>query len=134
MPAKSPFVVSPQWLSDRLERSDTTIVDGSWYLPDMKRDAKAEYKAGHIPGAVFFDVDAIADTTSGLPHMLPQAKEFARIAGAMGIADTGTIVVYDGRGLFSAARVWWTFRIFCASNVYILDGGLPAWKASGYSR
>ena len=133
MPAKSPFVVSPQWLSDRLERSDTTVVDGSWYLPDMKRDAKAEYKAGHIPGAVFFDVDAIADTTSGLPHMLPQAKEFARIAGAMGIADTDTIVVYDGLGLFSAARVWWTFRIFGASNVYILDGGLPAWKASGYS-
>jgi thiosulfate/3-mercaptopyruvate sulfurtransferase len=132
MPAKSPFVVSPQWLFERLERLDTIVVDGSWYLPDMKRDAKAEYSAGHIPGAVFFDVDAIADTSSGLPHMLPKPEEFGRIAGTMGIADTDTIVVYDGLGLFSAARVWWTFRMFGATNVYILDGGLPAWKASGF--
>jgi thiosulfate/3-mercaptopyruvate sulfurtransferase len=133
MPAKSPFVVSPEWLFERLQRPDTVVVDGSWYLPDMKRDAKAEFAAEHIPGAVFFDVDAIADTASGLPHMLPKADEFARIAGAMGIANTDTIVVYDGLGLFSAARVWWTFRMFGASNVYILDGGLPAWKSSGYA-
>jgi thiosulfate/3-mercaptopyruvate sulfurtransferase len=131
MATKSPFLVSPHWLSGRLEQPETVVVDGSWYLPDMKRDAKAEFAAAHIPGAVFFDIDAIADTSSSLPHMLPAADDFARIAGAMGIAETDTIVVYDGHGLFSAARVWWTFRIFGARNVYILDGGLPAWTAAG---
>lgn len=132
MPAKSPFIVSPQWLSDRLAQPGTVVVDGSWYLPDMKRDAKTEYAAAHIPGAVFFDIDGIADTSSGLPHMLPGAEEFAAIAGAMGIAESDTIIVYDGLGLFSAARVWWTFRMFGARDVYILDGGLPAWIAAGF--
>lgn len=131
MTAKSPFVVSPQWLFERLGKTETVVVDGSWYLPDMKRDAKAEYDAAHIPRAVFFDIDAIADTSSGLPHMLPGAEEFAAIAGGMGIAETDTIVVYDCHGLFSAARVWWTFRMFGARNVFILDGGLPAWFAAG---
>lgn len=132
MPVKSPFVVSPQWLLERLGRPNTVVVDGSWYLPDMKRDAEAEYSGEHIPGAVFFDVDANADTSSTLPHMLPQADEFSRIAGELGICETDIIVVYDGLGLFSAARVWWTFRMFGATQVFILDGGLPAWKASGF--
>ncbi|MGB8819270.1 MAG: 3-mercaptopyruvate sulfurtransferase [Rhizobiaceae bacterium] len=131
--AKSPFVVSVEWLADRLGKPDVVVVDGSWYLPDANRNGKAEYVEAHIPGAVFFDIDAIADTASGLPHMLPAPEDFARVAGAMGIADTDTIVIYDGAGLFSAARVWWTFRTFGAQNVFILDGGMPAWKAGGFA-
>src|SRR6202035_5795728 len=95
----------------------------------MQRDAAAEYLAGHILGAVRFDIDAIADHSNPLPHMLPDATQFARDVGALGIADTDTIVVYDGAGLYSAPRVWWTFRLFGAENVFILDGGLPKWKA-----
>jgi thiosulfate/3-mercaptopyruvate sulfurtransferase len=131
VPENNKNLVSPQWLAARMGQADLAIVDASWYLPDHKRDAKAEYAAGHIEGAVFFDVDGIADQSSGLPHMLPTEIEFAQIVGAMGISETDTIVVYDGLGLFSAARVWWTFRVFGARKVYILDGGLPAWVAQG---
>ncbi len=131
MPDKNPHLVTPQWLASRLGQADISIIDASWYLPDHKRDAKAEYAASHIPGAVHFDVDAIADHKSGLPHMLPSEKAFAKAAGEMGIASDDTIIVYDGLGLFSAARVWWTFRVFGATKVYILDGGFPAWVASG---
>jgi thiosulfate/3-mercaptopyruvate sulfurtransferase len=130
-PPSSRWLVSTNWLADRLASPDVTIVDGSFYLPALKRDAAAEYRAGHIPGAVRFDIDAIADHSNPLPHMLPSAEQFAREAGALGIADTDTIVVYDGIGLGGAPRVWWTFRIFGASNVFILDGGLPKWKAEG---
>jgi thiosulfate/3-mercaptopyruvate sulfurtransferase len=97
----------------------------------MQRDAAAEYLAGHIPGAVRFDIDAIADPSNPLPHMLPSAEQFAREVGALGIADTDTIVAYEGGPLFSAPRVWWTFRLFGAEKVFILDGGLPKWKAEG---
>ena len=107
------------------------VVDGSYYLPPQKRDAKAEYLAGHIPGAVFFDIDAICDHSSDLPHMLPGPDQFGEDVGKLGIGDNDTIVVYDATGLYSAARIWWTFRIFGAKNVFILDGGLPAWKAEG---
>lgn len=131
MQSDNPFFVSPEWLLARLDDPSVKIVDGSWYLPDHKRDAKAEYEAEHIPGAVFFDIDAIADTSTGLPHMLPTAEKFSRIAGGMGISDQDTIVVYDGLGLFSAPRVWWTFRIFGAKHVFILSGGLPVWKDDG---
>jgi len=134
MPNDAPssrWLVSTDWLAARLSASDTTVVDGSFYLPALKRDAAAEYLAGHIPGAVRFDIDAIADHSNPLPHMLPSAEQFAREAGALGIADTDTIVVYDGIGLGGAPRVWWTFRIFGARNVFILDGGLPKWKAEG---
>src|SRR2546429_7288992 len=130
-PANSRWLVSTDWLAERLGMPDTVIVDGSFYLPAMKRDAGAEYLAGHIPGAVRFDIDAIADHANPLPHMLPSAEQFARDVGALGIADTDTIVVYDGVGLFSAPRVWWTFRLFGADKVFILDGGLPEWKAEG---
>ena len=128
---KSPsrWLVSTDWLAGRLAAPDTVVVDGSYYLPAMQRDAAAEYLAGHIPGAVRFDIDAIADHSNPLPHMLPDASQFARDAGALGIADTDTIVVYDGAGMFSAPRVWWTFRLFGAEKVFILDGGLPKWKA-----
>jgi thiosulfate/3-mercaptopyruvate sulfurtransferase len=127
----SRWLVSSDWLAQRLSAPEVTIVDGSFYLPALKRDAAAEYLAGHIPGAVRFDIDAIADHSNPLPHMLPSAEQFAREVGALGIADTDTIVVYDGAGLGGSPRVWWTFRIFGAKNVFILDGGLPKWKAEG---
>jgi thiosulfate/3-mercaptopyruvate sulfurtransferase len=125
-----PFV-STAWLQERLDDSDVVVVDGSWYLPTQNRDPNAEYLAGHIPGAVRFDIDTVKDASSPLPHMLPSPEEFARTAGAMGISQTMTIVVYDGSGLFAAPRVRWTFRAFGARNVSILDGGFPAWTAEG---
>jgi thiosulfate/3-mercaptopyruvate sulfurtransferase len=127
----SPWLVSTEWLATRLGTPDIVPVDGSFYLPALKRDAAAEYLAGHIPGAVRFDIDAIADHSNPLPHMLPSAEQFARDVGALGIADTDTIVVYDGIGLGGAPRVWWTLRLFGAEQVFILDGGLPKWKAEG---
>ena len=107
------------------------VVDGSFFLPTQQRDAHAEYRDGHIPGAVFFDIEAIADHSTELPHMLPGPTQFGEVAGALGIGDGDTIVVYDSIGLYSAPRVWWTFRIFGAKKVCILDGGLPRWKAEG---
>src|SRR5262245_59333601 len=118
-------------LAQRLGAPDTVVVDGSFYLPALKRDAKAEYLAAHIPGAVFFDIDAIADHSTNLPHMLPSAVQFSQDVGQLGIGKDDTIVVYDGAGLGGAPRVWWTFRTFGAGNVFILDGGLPKWKAEG---
>jgi thiosulfate/3-mercaptopyruvate sulfurtransferase len=109
------------------------VVDGSFYLPAMRRDAAAEYLDGHIPGAVRFDIDAIADHAQDLPHMLPSRETFASMVGALGIADTDSIVVYDGAGLFSAPRVWWTFRVFGAEKVFILEGGMPNGKAKTVS-
>jgi thiosulfate/3-mercaptopyruvate sulfurtransferase len=106
-------------------------VDGSFYLPAQNRNGQAEYLAGHIPGAVFFDIDGIADKTSPLPHMLPSEAEFSAAVGALGIGDGDTIVVYDGAGLGGAPRVWWTFRVFGMQNVFILDGGFPQWIAEG---
>jgi thiosulfate/3-mercaptopyruvate sulfurtransferase len=128
---KNPLV-SAEWLNTHLKQTDLVVLDCSWYLPAHKRDAKAEYKEGHIAGAQFFDIDAISDHTCSLPHMLPSANDFAKDVSAMGISNQSTIVIYDGLGLFSAPRVWWTFLVFGAKNVYILDGGLPAWKAKGY--
>jgi len=107
------------------------VVDGSWYLPSMNRDPQAEYLEAHIPGAVRFDIDMVRDETSALPHMLPTPEQFGRQAGALGIGDGMKIVVYDGAGLFSAPRVWWTFKVFGARDVSILEGGFPAWRAEG---
>src|SRR3977135_2532939 len=132
MPNESPtsrWLGTTDWLAERLGAPTTVAVDGSFYLPAMKRDAAAEYLAGHIPGAVRFDIDAIADHSNPLPHMLPDTKQFAREVGALGIGNGDMIVVYDGAGMFSAPRVWWTFRLFGAENVFILDGGFPKWKA-----
>jgi thiosulfate/3-mercaptopyruvate sulfurtransferase len=123
---------STKWLADNLGK--VAVVDGAFHLPTQNRDARAEYLAAHIPGAVFFDINAIADHSTDLPHMLPGPDQFGAAMGALGIADTDTIVVYDsydGTGSFSAPRVWWTFRIFGAKNVFILDGGISAWKAEG---
>jgi thiosulfate/3-mercaptopyruvate sulfurtransferase len=125
----SRWLKSTEWLAGELGKPNIVVVDGSYYLSTQKRDAKAEYIAAHIPGAVFFDINGISDTSTDLPHMLPGPDQFGEAVGKLGIAETDTIVVYDGTGLYSAPRVWWSFRIFGAKNVFILDGGFPAWKA-----
>ena len=128
---QNPFLIGPAQLAEHLGRPGVAVVDASWYLPAQKRFARAEYEAGHIPGAVFFDQDAVVDPASSLPHALPPETVFAEAAGQMGIAETDTVVVYDGMGLFSAPRVWWMFRSFGAKDVRLLDGGFPAWQAAG---
>ena len=128
-PLPSRWLVSTDWLADHLRDRNLVVVDGSYVLPTQQRDVHAEYRGGHIPGAVFFDIEAISDHSTDLPHMLPGPTQFGEAAGALGIGDGDTVVVYDSAGLYSAARVWWTFRLFGAKDVYILDGGLPRWKA-----
>jgi thiosulfate/3-mercaptopyruvate sulfurtransferase len=130
MTEQSNFVTGA-WLAERLGRDDIAVVDGSWYLPAMQRDPEAEYRDGHIPGAVRFDIDSVRDIKSALPHMLPSPEVFAKVVGALGIGDDTTVVVYDGAGLFSAPRVWWTFKIFGARKVFVLTGGMSQWKAEG---
>lgn len=125
-------LVTPAWLFERLGDPSIVILDGSYYLPAAKRDAEAEYRAEHIPGAIRFDIDVVKDRNSPLPHMLPEADEFATAVGLMGISDEHQIVVYDGAGIFASPRVAWTFRTFGARRVAVLDGGLPAWRAAGY--
>lgn len=125
---QSPFVTT-DWLAQNLADPAIVVVDASWHMPNAARNAQAEYLDGHIPGAVFFDIDTIADTSTDLPHMLPSPEDFARMVGALGISNTHKIVVYDETGLFSASRVWWTFRTFGAENVFILEGGGPKWRS-----
>jgi thiosulfate/3-mercaptopyruvate sulfurtransferase len=127
----SRWLVSTEWLADHLSAPDVVVADASYYLATMKRDAQAEYLAAHIPGAVRFDIDAIKDHSNPLPHMMPSGQEFSAGVGKLGIGDGQTIVVYDGLGLYGAARAWWMFRVFGATRVYVLDGGLPKWKAEG---
>lgn len=122
-------LVSAQWLAERLGTPGLVIIDGSWYLPALNRDPHKEYLEGHIPGAVFFDLDAISSHATDLPHMMPEPPEFASAMRKLGISDGATIIVYDGLGLFSAPRVWWMLKAFGARDVHVLDGGLPAWKA-----
>ncbi len=124
-------LVSTDWLAAHLKDPDLRVLDASWYLPDMARDARAEYEAGHIPGARFFDIDEIADQRSGLPHMAPPPEKFISRMRAMGVGDGHQVVVYDGAGIFSAPRVWWTFRLMGKTDVAVLDGGLPKWRAEG---
>ena len=128
----NPFLVDTDWLFARLDDPNVSVVDASWYLPTMirngePRNGRAEYEAQHIPGAVFFDIDAVTEPGSDLPHTLASPEVFAQKVGAMGISDQDTIVVYDGMGLFSAPRVWWNFRVMGAAKVVILNGGLPQW-------
>jgi thiosulfate/3-mercaptopyruvate sulfurtransferase len=127
----SRWLKTTDWLAGQAGKPNVVIVDASYYLPIQKRDPKAEYIAAHIPGAVFFDLNAIADASTDLPHMLPGPEQFGAAVGALGIAESDTIVVYDATGLYSAPRVWWSFRIFGAKNAFVLDGGFPAWKAEG---
>jgi thiosulfate/3-mercaptopyruvate sulfurtransferase len=123
--------VTTEWLAKHLDEPDVRVVDGTWHMPQAKRDARAEFEAAHIPGAVFFDIDAIADRATSLPHMLPSAAQFAASVGELGISNGHRIVVYDVRGVVSAARVWWTFRAFGHDDVAVLDGGLRKWRAEG---
>ncbi len=125
------FTVSADWLEEHLNDPGMTVIDASWYLPAQGRDARAEYDAGHIPRAVFFDHDQVVDPASRMPHALPSPELFATYAGAMGIARDDTIVVYDGPGLFSAPRAWWMFRVMGAGKVYVLEGGIDGWKREG---
>ncbi|MEQ8657709.1 MAG: 3-mercaptopyruvate sulfurtransferase [Hyphomicrobiales bacterium] len=130
--------VTPQWLSERIDHPDILPVDASWYLPTMlrdgePRDGRAEYEDAHIPGAVFFDLDAQSDPTSDLPHMMPEPVRFSSNMRKLGIGDGLTLIVYDGAGLFSAPRVWWMFKVMGVHSVFLLDGGLPAWQAAGFA-
>ena len=122
-------LVTADWLAGEIDKPDIVVVDGSWYLPTQNRNAHGEFLADHIPGAVFFDHDAIVDPASDLPHTLPSAQDFALAAGKLGLAADKRIVVYDGVGLFTAPRVWWMLRLFGAKDVAILEGGYPAWIA-----
>ncbi len=124
-------LVSTDWLAQHLNDPDLRILDASWYLPQMGRNARAEYEAAHIPGARFFDIDEISDHRSSLPHMAPPVEKFISRMRAMGVGDGHQVVVYDGMGLFSAARVWWLFRLMGKSDVAVLDGGFPKWQAEG---
>lgn len=125
------LLVSTDWLAAHLGAPDLRILDASWHMPDAGRDARAEYEAGHIPGARFFDIDAISDDQSDLPHMAPPVEKFVSRMRAMGVGDGHRVVIYDSLGLFSAARVWWLFRLFGKTDVAVLDGGLRKWKAEG---
>jgi len=125
------LLVSTEWLDTHLSAPDVRVLDASWYMPAEGRNARAEYDAEHIPGARFFDIDEISDQKSDLPHMAPPVEKFISRMRAMGIGDGHRVVIYDGAGLFSAARVWWLFRLFGKRDVAVLDGGLPKWKAEG---
>ncbi|SEP06267.1 thiosulfate/3-mercaptopyruvate sulfurtransferase [Salinihabitans flavidus] len=124
-------LVSTEWLARHLKDPDLRILDASWYLPDAARDPRAEYEAAHIPGARFFDIDEISDLRSDLPHMVPPVEKFMSRMRAMGVGDGHQVVVYDGAGIFSAARVWWLFRLMGQMDVAVLDGGFPKWQAEG---
>lgn len=124
-------LVSTEWLAAHLEDPDLRVLDASYYLPAMNRDAKAEYDAAHIPGARFFDIDEISDLRSDLPHMVPPVEKFMSRMRSMGVGDGHQVVVYDGAGIFSAPRVWWLFRLMGQMDVAVLDGGLPKWQAEG---
>ena len=124
-------LVSTEWLAQHMRDPDLRILDASWYLPSSGRDAKKEYDAGHIPSARFFDIDEISDSRSDLPHMAPPVEKFISRMRKMGVGDGHQVVVYDGTGIFSAPRVWWLFRLMGKTDVAVLDGGFPKWKAEG---
>lgn len=133
MPQSDPTcLVSADWLSRHLEAPDVRVVDASYHLPGIDRDPRAEFRAEHIPGAVFFDIDEVSDTASPLPHMVPSPEKFAVRVRKLGLGDGNRIVVYDNSDLWSAARAWWMFRLFGHEDVAVLDGGLAAWKAEGH--
>ncbi|KAK4253514.1 hypothetical protein QN277_010176 [Acacia crassicarpa] len=125
-------VVTVDWLYANLNDPNLKLLDASWYMPYEQRNPIQEYQAAHIPGASFFDIDRIADQTTYLPHMLPSEEAFAAAVSVLNIANKDRVVVYDGKGIFSAPRAWWMFRVFGHDQVWILDGGLPKWRASGY--
>jgi thiosulfate/3-mercaptopyruvate sulfurtransferase len=130
-PEAFPLTVTTEWLAAHLPEPDLRVVDATNYLPHLKRDAHAEYRQAHIPGAVFFSIDAIADTASPLPHMLPTAEAFAKAVGDLGIGAGDRVIAYGAKGMIASARVWWTFRVFGHDRVAVLDGGLAKWRAEG---
>jgi thiosulfate/3-mercaptopyruvate sulfurtransferase len=130
-PEAFPLTVSTEWLAAHLRDPDLRVVDATNYLPHLKRDAHAEYQQAHIPGAVFFAIDEIADTSSPLPHMLPTPDAFAKAVGELGIGAGDRVIAYGGKGMIASARVWWTFRVFGHDRVAVLDGGLAKWRAEG---
>lgn len=123
-------LVSTDWLANHLG-DDLCILDASWHMPATQRNARVEFEAGHIAGAQFFDLDAISDTETTLPHMLPSPEKFAAEVSKLGASNTRKIICYDSTGLFSAARCWWMFKVFGHDNVAVLDGGLKKWLAEG---
>ena len=131
MSTHSPWIVTPGWLAANLGSPDVVVLDSSFYLGPMNRDADAEYRAGHIPGALRLDISKVSDRSSPLPHMLPTPEAFADTVGLMGISERDSIVCYDGLGLFASPRLWWMFRLFGAKNVFVLGGGMPRWVAEG---
>lgn len=132
MPNSDPkTLVSTDWLAAHMRDPDLRVLDASYFLPDMGRDARAEYDAVHIPGARFFDIDDISDHRSDLPHMAPPVEKFMSRLRKLGVGDGHQVVVYDAAGLFSAARVWWLFRLMGKTDIAVLDGGLPKWRAEG---
>ncbi|MGO9771893.1 MAG: 3-mercaptopyruvate sulfurtransferase [Roseiarcus sp.] len=131
-PPSSPLV-EVDWLAANLGARDLVVLDASWYLPATQRDGRAEFLEEHIPGAAYFDIDAIADHATTLPHMLPDAEAFARAVGALGVGEGDRVVVYDGDGVLTSPRAWWMFRVFGCERVWVLDGGLPAWIAAGHA-
>ncbi len=124
-------LVSTDWLANHLKDPDLRVLDGTWFMPSEGRNAKAEYAQAHIPGARFFDIDDISDNRSDLPHMAPPVEKFMSRMRDMGVGDGHQVVVYDAHGLFSAARVWWLFRLMGQENIAVLDGGFPKWQAEG---
>jgi len=124
-------LVSTEWLAAHLGEPDLKVVDATFYLPHLERDAAAEFEQAHVSGAVFFDVETIADHANPVPHMLPDAKAFADAMGALGIAAGDRVVAYGGRGLIASARAWWTLRVFGHDRVAVLDGGSAKWKKEG---
>lgn len=124
-------LVSTEWLAGQLGAADLRVFDASWYLPGEAADARARYRAAHLPGARFFDVDVVADVESTLPHMAPTAAGFERLVGALGVSNDHRVVFYDQKGIFSAARGWWLMRLFGHAQVAVLDGGLPKWQREG---
>ncbi len=124
-------LVSTVWLAERLGAPDVQVVDATWFMPGETRSGRQEHAQAHIPGAVFFDIDAIADHDTDLPHMLPKPAAFAQAASRLGLRREATVVVYDAHGIFSAPRAWWMLRVMDFAQVFVLDGGLPKWRAEG---
>lgn len=131
MATPATWLVETQWLADHLSAPDVVVFDGSMHLPTSGRNAEAEYKAAHIPGAAFFNIDTISDKSNPLPHMLPSATQFASQVQKLGVGNGSRVIVYDSEGLYSAARVWWMFRVMGHDDVAVLNGGLKKWKAEG---
>jgi thiosulfate/3-mercaptopyruvate sulfurtransferase len=125
-------LVTTGWLADALGSPNLLLLDATYYLPNEGKDAHAIFLQAHIPGAAFFDIDKISDQASGLPHMLPAPENFAAAVAALGVSNSSRVVVYDQRGIFSSARAWWSFRVFGHDDVFVLDGGLPKWRAEGH--